>query len=316
MDPNVALQCGAPLSGDCPDSRRGLSPSGERPFHETACTDQPCTIGRGTTIGPFAHVMRGATIGEDCQLGRGVVVAPTALIGRGVRIGEGVSVCDGVVLEDGVFCGSGVVFATVPNPRSDRGLSPCSGDCPDSRGTVPVFAQEKRDCPLSEVGRGLSPCSGDCPDFCEEKMGLSPSQERPGTAPLSILIKRGASLGANATILGGSTVHDCAMVEAGAVVTGDVLRYALVAGVPARQIGWVCRCGVGRLSFEGSMAACCPACGRHYRLQPHHGLEEFSPDEERADQRERVLRAEAAHEAMIARHAGPAWVSRKLPDAK
>ncbi|MCR4392075.1 MAG: N-acetyltransferase [Candidatus Acetothermia bacterium] len=76
-------------------------------------------------------------------------------------------------------------------------------------------------------------------------------------------VKYGASIGANATIVCGVTIGEWAFVAAGAVVTKDVPRYALVAGVPARQIGWACQCGVS-LRFEGD-AAVCSACGRRYR---------------------------------------------------
>lgn len=73
----------------------------------------------------------------------------------------------------------------------------------------------------------------------------------------------GATIGANATIVCGTTLGRYAFVGAGAVVTHDVKAFALVVGVPARQIGWMCRCGE-RLSVEG--AATCTACGRGYRL--------------------------------------------------
>ena len=75
------------------------------------------------------------------------------------------------------------------------------------------------------------------------------------------LVREGASLGANSTVVCGHTVGRSALVAAGAVVTHDVKDYALVAGVPARQIGWVCACG-RRL---GDSLAC--ACGRRYRLE-------------------------------------------------
>ena len=71
----------------------------------------------------------------------------------------------------------------------------------------------------------------------------------------------GASLGANCTVVCGHTVGRSALVAAGAVVTRDVKDYALVAGVPARQIGWVCECGK-RL---GDTLTC--SCGRRYRLE-------------------------------------------------
>jgi UDP-2-acetamido-3-amino-2,3-dideoxy-glucuronate N-acetyltransferase len=75
------------------------------------------------------------------------------------------------------------------------------------------------------------------------------------------LVKRGASIGANATIVCGVTLGEYAFVGAGAVVTKDVLAYALMAGVPARRIGWMCQCGE-RLPDGG--AGTCPVCGITY----------------------------------------------------
>ncbi len=80
---------------------------------------------------------------------------------------------------------------------------------------------------------------------------------------LRTLVRRGASIGANATIVCGATIGDYAFIGAGAVVRGDVPAYALVVGVPARRIGWVCRCGV-RLVVRGG-AADCADCGASYR---------------------------------------------------
>ena len=73
-------------------------------------------------------------------------------------------------------------------------------------------------------------------------------------------VKEGASLGANSTIVCGHTVGSCALVAAGAVVTHDVPDFALMAGVPARQIGWVCRCG--RRLADSLLCS----CGRSYQL--------------------------------------------------
>lgn len=75
------------------------------------------------------------------------------------------------------------------------------------------------------------------------------------------LIKLGASIGANATIVCGNTIGEWAMIASGAVVTKDVPAYALVAGVPAKQIGWVCECG---LSLKDEFQ--CMECKRQYVL--------------------------------------------------
>jgi UDP-2-acetamido-3-amino-2,3-dideoxy-glucuronate N-acetyltransferase len=76
------------------------------------------------------------------------------------------------------------------------------------------------------------------------------------------LVKRGTSIGANATIVCGVTLGEYAFIGAGAVVTSDVPAYALMVGVPARRVGWMCRCGE-RLSVTGGKAACA-ACGAAY----------------------------------------------------
>ena len=78
------------------------------------------------------------------------------------------------------------------------------------------------------------------------------------------LVKRGASIGANATIVCGTTIGSYAFVGAGAVVTRDVLDFALVMGNPARRTGWMCRCGI-KLDVEGETARC-GACSTAYRL--------------------------------------------------
>ena len=77
------------------------------------------------------------------------------------------------------------------------------------------------------------------------------------------LVKEGASIGANATIVCGNTIGRHAFVGAGAVVTSDVADYALMAGVPARQIGWVCECGERLSDFTTAVA--CSRCERTYQ---------------------------------------------------
>lgn len=79
------------------------------------------------------------------------------------------------------------------------------------------------------------------------------------------LVKRGATIGANATIVCGTTIGKYAMIGSGAVVKSDVPDYAVMAGVPAKQVGWACRCGT-TLKFNGSQALC-GYCGNEYGLQ-------------------------------------------------
>jgi len=81
------------------------------------------------------------------------------------------------------------------------------------------------------------------------------------------LVKRGVSIGANATVLPGITIGQCAFIGAGSVVTKDILPYALVYGVPAELKGWVCECGE-KLALALSLSeesATCQSCGRKYR---------------------------------------------------
>jgi len=202
---------GAPAAAPAP-AEKTATPQ-EYFAHQTACVDLPCTIGKGTRIWHFSHIMKGARLGQNCSLGQNVVVASTAVVGNGVKIQNNVSIYDGVTLEDYVFCGPSMVFTNVMNPRS-------------------------------EIVR---------------KDEYKPT-----------LIKRGATLGANCTVVCGHTVGEYAFVAAGAVVARDVPAYALVVGVPARQIGWMCRCAAGRLTFDAHGAAQCPACRAAFRLENGH----------------------------------------------
>jgi UDP-2-acetamido-3-amino-2,3-dideoxy-glucuronate N-acetyltransferase len=76
------------------------------------------------------------------------------------------------------------------------------------------------------------------------------------------LVKKGATLGANCTIICGLTVGGYAFVGAGSLVTKDVPDYALVVGSPARPIGWVCQCGE-KLALHEKQALC--VCGKQYK---------------------------------------------------
>ena len=87
-------------------------------------------------------------------------------------------------------------------------------------------------------------------------------------------VGRGATIGANSTIVCGNQLGDYCMIGAGAVVTADVPAHALVLGVPARQVGWVCGCG-DRLSFEGARARC-GGCGDSYVLRDGNVAQEIA----------------------------------------
>jgi UDP-2-acetamido-3-amino-2,3-dideoxy-glucuronate N-acetyltransferase len=173
----------------------------------TAKVDEPTTIGAGTHIWHFSHVMANCVIGEKCNMGQNVHVASGVRIGNNVKIQNNVSLYTGVELEDDVFCGPSMVFTNVTNPRS--------------------FVNRKNEYKKT-------------------------------------LVRRGASLGANSTIVCGTTIGEYAFVGAGAVVTRDIPAYALVVGSPARQIGWMCRCG-SRLEMSDERAQC-ESCGQAYML--------------------------------------------------
>lgn len=110
-----------------------------------------------------------------------------------------------------------------------------------------------------------------CGPSCVFTNDLTPRSKYPkGRAGYKkTLVREGASIGANATIVCGHTIGRWAMIASGAVVTKDVPDHALMAGVPARQRGWVCECGA---VLEDDL--CCRACGRKYR-QADRGLEEI-----------------------------------------
>lgn len=103
--------------------------------------------------------------------------------------------------------------------------------------------------------------------FCGPSMvftnDLTPRSKYPkGSAGYKkTLIQYGASIGANATIVCGHTIGRWAMIASGAVVTKDVLAYALMAGVPAKQIGWVCECG---MPLKNGLI--CKECNREYEM--------------------------------------------------
>jgi UDP-2-acetamido-3-amino-2,3-dideoxy-glucuronate N-acetyltransferase len=177
--------------------------------HPTAVIDEGCTIGRGTRIWHFSHIMPGCTIGEDCNIGQNVVVSPGVRLGRNVKVQNNVSIYTGVECEDDVFLGPSMVFTNVINPRS-------------------AIARREQ--------------------------------------YMRTLVKQGASIGANATIVCGHDIGRYAFIGAGAVVTKEVPDYALVVGNPARQTGWMSEYG-HKLDFNEAGEAECPESGQRYRLK-------------------------------------------------
>jgi UDP-2-acetamido-3-amino-2,3-dideoxy-glucuronate N-acetyltransferase len=174
-------------------------------IHESAYVDDPVSIGAGTCIWHFCHVLGRVAIGEGCSIGQNVMIGPSVAVGNRVRIQNNVSLYAGVTLEDDVFCGPSCVFTNVSNPRA--------------------FVSRKDEFKAT-------------------------------------IVRQGATIGANATILCGNTIGAYAFVGAGAVVTADVPDYALMLGVPARRVGWMSKAGE-RLGSD----LVCPRDGTRYVIR-------------------------------------------------
>ena len=86
--------------------------------HETAIIDEGCTIGAGSKIWHFSHIMPNCTLGENCNIGQNVVISPEVILGNNVKVQNNVSIYTGVICEDDVFLGPSMVFTNVINPRS------------------------------------------------------------------------------------------------------------------------------------------------------------------------------------------------------
>lgn len=182
-------------------------------IHPTAVVDDGVTIGSGTKIWHFSHLLGGSRIGKQCNIGQNVVIGPDVTVGNRCKIQNNVSVYKGVTLEDGVFCGPSMVFTNIYYPRAEI-----------------------------------------------RKM----DQVRP------TLVKKGATLGANSTIVCGNTIGEYAFVGAGAVVTKNVPAHGMVVGNPALLKGWMCACGA-RLYDDLT----CSECNAKYKKN-NSGLERIS----------------------------------------
>jgi UDP-2-acetamido-3-amino-2,3-dideoxy-glucuronate N-acetyltransferase len=86
--------------------------------HESAYIDEPCTIGSGSQVWHFSHLMSDVVVGEKCKIGQNVFVASGVTVGNNVKIQNNVSIYAGVILEDDVFCGPSCVFTNINTPRS------------------------------------------------------------------------------------------------------------------------------------------------------------------------------------------------------
>jgi UDP-2-acetamido-3-amino-2,3-dideoxy-glucuronate N-acetyltransferase len=177
--------------------------------HETAVIDEGCTIGDGTRVWHFSHIMKDATIGRNCNIGQNVVISPGVTLGDNVKVQNNVSIYTGVTCEDEVFLGPSCVFTNVTNPRS--------------------AVNRRAQYAATRVGKG-------------------------------------ATIGANATIVCGHDIGRYAFVGAGAVVTKNVPDYALVIGNPSRQTGWMSEYG-HKLHFDDGGIASCPESNQKYKLE-------------------------------------------------
>jgi len=175
------------------------------------------SIGAGTKIWAFAHVMNGARVGADCNICDHVFIEAGAIVGDRVTIKNAVLLWDKVIVEDDVFVGPNAVFT--------NDLVPRGGFRKDSALFLPT------------------------------------------------VVRRGATIGANATIVCGVTIGELAFVGAGAVVTTDVPTHALVVGNPARRVGWVCSCG-RRIRQDWVCS-----CGRMFEPDGARGLRERTDTE-------------------------------------
>src|SRR5687768_605274 len=138
--------------------------------HPTAVIDEGCSIGKGTKIWHFCHLLPGCEIGENCIIGQNVMVAAKVKLGNNVKVQNNVSIYEGVVCEDDVFLGPSMVFTNVINPRS-------------------AISRKKEYRPTH--------------------------------------VRKGATIGANATIICGNEIGEYSFIGAGTVITKPVPAYAL-----------------------------------------------------------------------------------------
>lgn len=180
----------------------------------------------------FAH--ESAFIDEDTQIGQGTKIWHVTHILKGSKIGENCIIGQNVMIGPEVIIGNSC--------KIQNSVSIYKG----------VTLEDEVFCGPSCVFTNVyNPRA-----FIERKHEFHPT-----------LVRKGATIGANATIICGVTIGSYAMVGGGAVVKSDVSDYAVVTGVPAKQIGWACKCGVSLKSLKKKVTAICESCGSHYRLE-------------------------------------------------
>lgn len=173
-------------------------------IHDKAIVDSR-SIGTGTKVWGFTHILPGAEIGENCNICEHVFIENDVKVGNNVTVKCGVYIWDGVSIEDDVFIGPSVTFINDIHPRSK---------------------------------------------MYPEKFERT-------------LIKKGSSLGANSTIMGGIIIGSYSTVGAGSVVLKNVKNYEIVVGNPAKPIGYNCQCGT-KLKERNGIYKC--ECGESYKM--------------------------------------------------
>lgn len=159
------------------------------------------SIGKGTRIWAFSHILEGAKIGEGCNICDHTFVENDVIIGNNVTVKSGVYIWDGVELGDQVFIGPNVTFTNDISPRS---------------------------------------------------------KQYP-TEFLKTIVSKGASIGANSTVIAGNKIGEYSMIGAGSVVTKDIPPNTLWYGNPSTFKGYVCNCG-NKLNQENY----CKECNKFY----------------------------------------------------
>lgn len=183
-----------------------------------------------------------ATVDEGAQIGAGTKIWHYCHVMSGARVGEG------CVLGQNVFVGGRAVIGA--RVKIQNNVSVYDG----------VVLEDEVFCGPSMVFTNVTNPRA----FVERKDQL-----------VNTLVQRGATLGANCTVVCGCTIGPYALIGAGAVVSRDVAAHALVLGCPARQAGWVCRCGETLSAVDGAL--CCSGCKNRYALRDG-GLQAGQPE--------------------------------------